>query len=113
MIRRSENVNHRGEQRNGKAGRRKRLHTLKDFIPKLTRAFRGKLELTERTNKSAKELATRRNVKRVQRFNENLEKVRGNRCAQRRIRARAGRVVYVRSPLPVPAGVGESQVNPI
>jgi len=69
--------------------------------------------MSERAEKSAQELAAHRNVERLQRFNENFEKVRGNRCARRKIHARAGRVVYVRSPLPVPAGVGESQLNPI
>ena len=87
--------------------------TLKNFIPELRRAFLGEFQMSERAKKSAKELATNRNVERLQRLDENFEKVRGNGGAQRKIRARAGRVVYVRSPLPVPAGVGESQVDPI
>ena len=96
------------------AGRRVEcLLALKNFIPELRRAFLGKFQMSEGAKKSAKELTTHRNVERLQRFNENFEEVRGNRCTLRKIRARAGRVVYVRSPLPVPAGVGESRLNPI
>jgi len=88
-----EHVDHCGEQKDGGPGHySERLAALKNFIPQLNRTFFGKLQVRERAKKSTEELATCRNVQRLQRLDENFEKSSSNGRARLKRRAGAGRV---------------------
>ena len=63
--------------------------------------------MSEAAEKTFEELSTRKDVQQLKRLGEDFEKTCSGGRARLDWRARAGRVCYGLSPLPVPAGMGK------